>query len=180
MPGHGGASAPGVIDALRAVEVSHFVTVPDFVQLALHEAIERGGSGMSLVRACNEDQAVCIAAGLTIAGKRPIIAVQNQGLYACINSVRAVALDACIPSVFLIGQFGRETSNFGRASTQSSRRVVSLLEPMLDTLGMPFWHLESDADLPSVERAFDAARSRRGAAALIVGRPLTWNRESQQ
>ncbi|MGT2434201.1 hypothetical protein ACU4HD_45680 (plasmid) [Cupriavidus basilensis] len=46
---------------------------------------------------------------------------------------------------------------------------------MLDTLGVPFWQLEDDTDLPSVEQAFASARNRRGAAALIVGRPVTWN-----
>ncbi len=170
-----GISASGVIGALQRADVSHFVTVPDFVQLALHQAIERGDGGMSLVRACNEDQAVCAAAGLTVAGRSPVIAVQNQGFYACINAMRAVTLDARIPTVFLIGQFGRETANFGRSSTASRRRVVSLLEPMLDTLGVPFWRLESEADLPSVEKAFAVARGNRGPAALVVGQPITWN-----
>lgn len=170
-----GPSASGVIGALRRAEVSHFVTVPDFVQLALHRAIERGDGGMSLVRTCNEDQAVCTAAGLTVGGRSPVIAVQNQGFYACINTVRALALDARIPTVFLIGQFGREAANFGAPSAASRRRVVSLLEPMLDTLGVPFWQLEDDADLPCVEQAFASARQHRGAAALIVGRPVTWN-----
>ncbi|MGT2434200.1 thiamine pyrophosphate-binding protein (plasmid) [Cupriavidus basilensis] len=123
-----GISASGVIGALQRAEVSHFVTVPDFVQLALHQAIERGDGGMSLVRVSNEDQAVCTAAGLTVGGRSPVIAMQNQGFYACINSIRAVALDARIPTVLLIGQFGRETANFGSPSTASRRRVVSLLE----------------------------------------------------
>ncbi|WP_321795893.1 thiamine pyrophosphate-binding protein [Caballeronia sp. J97] len=180
MPKEQGASAAGVIGALRRAKLSHFVTVPDFVQLALHLAIERGDSGLSLVRTANEDQAVCTAAGLTVAGKRPVIAVQNQGFYACVNTVRAVALDARIPCFFLIGQFGRETSNFGAASTQSRRRVVNLLEPMLNTLGVPFWSLDSDDDLSLVEQALDAADSRRGPAALIVNRPLAWSREVAQ
>ncbi len=170
-----GMSASGLIGALREAEVSHFVTVPDFVQLALHQAIEGGGSGMSLVRACNEDQAVCAAGGLTVGGCRPVVAMQNQGFYACINAVRAVALDARIPSIFLVGQFGRETANFGHSPTASRRRVVSLLEPTLETLGVPFWRLETNADLPAVEQAFALARSTRGPAVLIVGRPVGWN-----
>ncbi|WP_233888303.1 thiamine pyrophosphate-binding protein [Paraburkholderia flagellata] len=169
----------GATTYLRALEqasVTHFVTVPDLIQVALHQAMERGDSDIRLVRTCNEDQAVCVAAGLTIAGQRPVVVVQNQGLYACVNTIRAVALDARIPTVLLIGQFGREHENFGRPSTASRRRVVNLLEPLLSTLGIPFWCLESNGDLAqAVPAAFDAAHNRRGPAALIVGRPVAWH-----
>ncbi|WP_432261908.1 thiamine pyrophosphate-binding protein [Cupriavidus sp. TMH.W2] len=168
-----GASA--YLAALQRAGVSHFVTVPDFVQLALHQAVERGEGGVELVRTCNEDQAVCVAAGLTVAGKRPLVVIQNQGLYACVNTIRAVALDARIPTVFLIGQFGREAENFSQPSTQSRRRVVNLLEPLLDTLDVPHWQLEKASDLEAVPAAYDAALTRRGAAALIVGRPVACN-----
>ncbi|KUE85100.1 thiamine pyrophosphate-binding protein [Cupriavidus necator] len=170
-----GIRASAMVVALKDAGVSHFVTVPDFVQLALHQAVERGEGNMALVRACNEDQAVCTSAGLTIAGGRPLIVVQNQGFYACINSLRAVGLDARIPSVFLIGQFGREHDNYGHPATSSRRRVVSLLEPLLETLGVPYWQLESESDLTAVDEAFEAARARGGPAALVVGRPITWH-----
>ncbi|MBS0452650.1 MAG: thiamine pyrophosphate-binding protein [Proteobacteria bacterium] len=175
MTEHSGIGASQYLEALQGAGVTHFVTVPDFVQLALHQAIERGDSPMALVRTCNEDQAVCAAAGLRIGGKQPIVALQNQGLYACINTVRAVALDARIPTVFLIGQFGRENANIGRPTTQSSRRVVSLLEPLLDTLQVPYWRLNTPDDLSSLGMAFESATVRRGAAALIVNQAIAWH-----
>lgn len=170
-----GINASGYVAALRAAKVDHFVTVPDYVQFALHQRIERGESGIRLVRTSNEDQAVCTAAGLTIAGRRPVVVVQNQGFYACINAIRAVTLDARVPTVLLIGQFGRESANYGQDMRRSSRRMVSLLQPMLDTLGIPHWTLERDADLAHVTTAFDTATRDRGAAALIVGTPTAWN-----
>ncbi len=175
MKSNSSAGASAYVSALQGAGVTHFVTVPDFVQLALHQAIEAGDSSMTLMRTCNEDQAVSVAAGLTIAGKRPVIAIQNQGFYACINTVRAVALDARIPTLLLIGQFGREAVNFDQSSTQSSRRVVNLLEPLLTTLGVPFWGIDGEGDLTSVQTAMDAALAQRGPAALIVERPITWN-----
>lgn len=175
MPDDFTIGASAYVQALRHAGVTHFVTVPDFVQLALHQSIERGEGDMRLVRTCNEDQAICTAAGLTIAGKRPLVVMQNQGLYACVNTIRAVALDAQIPTVLMIGQFGRETSNFESPSTASRRRVVNLLEPLLTTLGVPFWCVETESDLSAVQAAFDAATGCRGAAAVIVGRPIGWH-----
>lgn len=168
--------ATAYLTALQQASVTHFITVPDLIQVALHQAMERGDSDMRLVRTCNEDQAVCVAAGLTIAGQRPVVVVQNQGFYACVNTIRAVALDAQIPTVLMIGQFGREHDNFGKPATSSRRRVVNLLEPLLNALGIPFWCLESNSDVAeAVPAAFDAAHTRRGPAALIVGRPVAWH-----
>lgn len=170
-----GIGASDYLHALEGAGITHFVTVPDLVQLALHQAMERGDSPIRLVRSCNEDQAVCTAAGLRIAGQKPIVVVQNQGLYACVNSIRAVALDARIPTVFLVGQFGRENANLGQPTTQSSRRVVSLLEPLLDTLGLPYWPLNAPTDLAAVQLACDSAVERRGGAVLIVNQTIAWH-----
>ncbi|CAG9169126.1 hypothetical protein LMG23992_01400 [Cupriavidus laharis] len=175
MPEEQQIGASACIEALQAAGITHFVTVPDYVQLALHTAVEDGNSRMTLVRCCNEDQAVCTAAGLAIAGKRPVVVVQNQGLYACVNSLRAVTMDAQIPLLLMIGQFGRETANFGQPTRLSRRRVVNLLEPLLDALDVPCWQIDSAADAGAIATASDAAVARRGAAALTIGRPLGWH-----
>ncbi|EHP42171.1 thiamine pyrophosphate enzyme, N-terminal TPP-binding domain-containing protein [Cupriavidus basilensis OR16] len=173
--GNHSIAASAYVEALRASRVDHFVTVPDWVQWALHARMEAGVDGIREVMCCNEDQAVTVAAGLTIGGKRPIVVVQNQGLYACVNTIRAIALDARIPTVFLVGQFGREFSNFGGDPAASRRNMVRLLEPVLDALDVPCWRLEAAADLRHIDAAFDAAHARGGAAALIVGAPIAWH-----
>ncbi len=71
--------ASACLDALRAAGCDHVVTVPDWVQLAMHVRLEAGESGLKLVSCCAEDQAVTAAAGLTVGGKRPVVVVQNQG-----------------------------------------------------------------------------------------------------
>lgn len=168
-------AATAFIAALERSGVDHFVTVPDWIQWALHARIGAGVDGIREVICANEDQAVTTAAGLTIGGKRPVIAVQNQGLYACVNTIRAVALDARIPTVFLVGQFGREFSNFGANPAESRRNMVRLLEPVLDAPAVPHWRLERPEDLACVQTAYEQAHSQRGAAALIVGAPIGWN-----
>ena len=167
--------ASGYIDALKRCGVDYFVTVPDLVQLAMHSRIEDGVEGIKLVRCSNEDQAVCASAGLRVAGKRPVTVVQNQGLYACVNTIRAVGLDASLPIVFLVGQFGREFSNFGKDPALSKRNTVKLLEPVLNALGVRFWRLEDDSDLAKIDEAFAYADRESRCAVLIVGAPTGWN-----
>ena len=160
--------------ALQRNRVDHVVTVPDWVQLPLHEALASGVAGMRVLNCANENQAVTVAAGLTIGGKRPLLMMQNQGLYNCLNTLRAVCMDAHVPMVFMVGQFGREFSNLGQPSTQSRRTMVRVMEPLLQSLQLPFHCLDSEADLPRLDQAFEQAEELRTAVVLLVGAPMAW------
>lgn len=171
----GGASASAMLQALREAGTTHVVTVPDFVQFALHEKLSAPEAGIVQLFACSEDQALTTATGLHVGGAVPVLLVQNQGLYKCINTLRATCLDAGVPVVFLVGQFGREAENIGQPMTQSRRSPVRLLEPVLDALGVRHWTVEEDADLGRVAEAFAHAREAETAAVVVVARHLTWN-----
>ena len=168
-------TATTAVAALRRNQVDHVVTVPDWVQLSLHQRLQDGVDGIRLVNCVNENQTVTVAAGLTIGGRRPILMMQNQGLYNCVNTLRAVCLDAHVPMVFMVGQFGREFANLGHPSTQSRRTMVRLMEPLLQSIGLPFHRLDSEADLACMDQAFEKAESQRTAVVLLVGAPMAWH-----
>ncbi len=167
--------ASAAVAALQRNRVDHVVTVPDWVQLSLHERLQRGVEGIRLLNCANENQTVTVAAGLTIGGKRPILMMQNQGLYNCMNTLRAVCLDAHIPMVFMVGQFGREFDNLGQPATQSRRTMVRIMEPFLSSIDVPFHRLDSAADLPRMDEAFEQAEAQRTAVVLLVGAPMAWH-----
>lgn len=167
--------ASAYIEALRRNKVDYFVTVPDWIQLALHTRIEAQPDGVSYITCSNEDQAVCVSTGLRIAGKNPIVVVQNQGVFGCMNSVRAITIDARLPVVFLIGQFGREDANFGRNPSHSRRSMVRYLEPLLNVMDVRNWRLERGGDLECMDEAFAYAKETGRPAALLVGAPIAWD-----
>jgi len=171
----GGPSASGLVRAMRACGVTHAVTVPDYVQFALHRRLAAPDAGIASVYACSEDQALTTATGLHIGGARAALLMQNQGLYKCMNTLRATGLDAGVPMVLFVGQFGREEANFGRPMRQSGRRVVRLLEPALDAFGVRHWTVEDDGDLDRVREAFEHAHGEDTAAVVVIGRHVTWN-----
>ena len=168
-------SATEVVSGLQRNRVDHVVTVPDWVQLSLHQRLHEGVPGIRLINCSNENQCLTVAAGLQLGGRRPLLVMQNQGLYNCTNTLRAVGLDAHIPLVLMVGQFGREYANFGHPSTSSRRVMVNLLEPLLNTLGVPYHRLETPADLTAMDIAFTQAEKRNGPVALLVGAPMSWN-----
>ena len=159
---------------IRSAEVDSVVTVPDWVQLSLHEQMAQSNSGLRVFPCANENQVLTVAAGLTIGGCRPLVMMQNQGLYNCINTLRAVCLDARIPMVLMVGQFGREYDKLAQPSTESKRSMVRLAEPLLQALGVPFHRLESRRDLHRIGSAFEQAQSESTAVVLLVGAPMAW------
>ena len=139
-------SASAAVAAMQRNRVDHVVTVPDWVQLALHQQLEAGVAGMRLVNCSSENQVVTVAAGLVIGGKRPLLVMQNQGLYNCINTLRAVCLDA----------------------------MVRIMEPLLQSIGVPFMCLDGEQDLPRMDQAFAMAEQQSGAVVLLVSAPMAW------
>lgn len=170
----GGPSASALLQALRQAGVTHAVTVPDFVQFALHERLAAPDAGIAHVYAASEDQALTTATGLHVGGAVPVVLVQNQGLYKGLNTLRATGLDAGVPLVILAGQFGREADNIGRPMTESRRSMVRLMQPLLDAIGVRHWALDDDADIGCVAEAFAHARTAETAAVVLVGRHVTW------
>ena len=167
--------ACAAVAALARNKVDHVITVPDWVQLSLHGRLGAGVDGIRVIACANENQTVTVAAGLTIGGKRPILMMQNQGLYNCINTLRAICLDAKVPMVFLVGQFGREYSNFGRPATESRRSMVRIMEPLLTSIGVPFHCLDNAADLVHMDTAYEQAERERTAVVLLVSAPMAGN-----
>jgi len=167
--------ATAMLERMKAAGVDHFVTVPDWVQMSLHQQLETGAHGIRQINASSENQCVTMAAGLTLGGKKPLVSMQNQGLYNCVNTLRAVCLDAHIPLVFLVGQFGREYANLGQDSRQSRRTMVRVMEPMLDALDIPYFRLERPSDLGQLEQAYTVAQQRSTAAVILLGAPMAWS-----
>ena len=164
--------ASSLLATLVGSGIDCVVTVPDWVQLSLHEALT--SSPLAVTVCCTENQAVCVSTGMRIGGRFPVVLIQNQGLYACMNALRATALDAKLPTLFLIGQFGREDANHGHPHRVSTRSPVRYLEPALEAFGVCFWHLENESDLCNISIATAHVRKHGRSAALIIGTALAW------
>ena len=167
--------ASAAVRALQRNRVDHVVTVPDWVQLSLHDRLEKGVKDIKVINCCSENQTVTVAAGLTIGGKRPLLMMQNQGLYNCFNTLRAVCLDAHIPMVFMVGQFGLEFENLGQPFAKSARTMVRVMEPFLNAIEVPFHILNGEADLAKMDQAYEQAERLRTAVVLLVSAPMAWN-----
>lgn len=167
--------APIVAAELSGCGITHFVTMPDYVQFPLNELVNAGGlAGVEVVNCATEDEAVAIAFGLHIGGKVPYLSMQNQGLFACANALRSIGRGARTPLPIMAGQWGRELTNLGRDPRESRSLEVSMVEPLLDALQIPRYRLESPADIAVIREAFDRAHADETATAVLVGAHMSW------
>ncbi|WP_211299468.1 thiamine pyrophosphate-binding protein [Pukyongiella litopenaei] len=167
-------SASAVAEILAEKKINAVTTVPDLVQLALHDRLQ-GDPAITYLQCSAENQALTCAMGMYVGGLEPVVMMQNQGLFNCLNTLRSVGIDARIPLVILVGAFGREHDNLGQPLSDSSRVMVNRTRPVIDALGLPFHHIETAADLPRIGRAIDAARAGKCAVVVHFGHYLAWN-----
>lgn len=159
--------------AVRAEGINAVTTVPDFIQFALHDRLQ-SDPDVRYVACAAENQALTVATGMYIGGMTPLVMMQNQGLFNCLNTLRSVGMDAKIPLVLSVGAFGREFANLGQPTTDSNRVCLNRVEPVMEAMGIPYFHLETAADLGRVAEAFATARERKCAAVINLGFFPSW------
>lgn len=151
--------------AIRDLGATHILCVPD-TNLRTAIAHLQADYGDRFILTCTEDEAVGVNAGLHMTGWRPAMVIQNNGLFAMVNTLKAISLDAQVPTFLVIGQYGRDPA---LPVEQNRLRSVRLLEPTLATWGVPFARIDTPQDTARLRGLWDVAQTTSGPAAAIVG-----------
>src|ERR1700733_6416299 len=134
---------PAVAAALKSCGVTHVVWVPDS-ELGRWEPALAGDPELRLVRVCREGEAVVLAGGLHLGGKRPVVMVQCTGLFEAGDALRNVVHDLGLPLFFLIGV--RSWRQFRKGQTTDTCPAFTL--PILDAWRLPYIWLK-DGQTPA-------------------------------
>jgi sulfopyruvate decarboxylase TPP-binding subunit len=153
--------------AISDLGVSHVLIVPDTHQKSLLASIDRDPS-LRMLTFSTEDEAICVNAGLWIGGIDSIVIIQNVGLFAAMNALRGVAMDMKVPTLLLVGQYGRDVSLPVEENKGSATRLI---EPVLASMDVPSYRLDHAADLPVLRKAYDQTRDERRPVVVLVGAP---------
>jgi sulfopyruvate decarboxylase TPP-binding subunit len=157
--------ARAAVEQLIACGVTHVVWLPDSESGFMYEALTRAEADgrLRLVPICREGEAVPLAFGIQLGGKKPAILIQNTGFYEAGDSLRGQAIDLGLPLVLLIGYRGWRPN---RAEMVDSAGVY--LEPILRAWGVPYYLVEQPEALPRIREAFDEAERRSGPVAVLI------------
>ena len=151
-----------VLEAMIKNGVTHVVWLPDSETNWLY-VLMKAEPSLHLITVSREGLAFPLSAGLYLAGKVPIIVIQNTGLMESGNSMRGWAIDLSIPVVLMVGYRGwtRHGVNKDTAAIYTER--------FLNAFGINYYLIENNADAPRISIAFEEARKTKRPVAVLVG-----------
>jgi sulfopyruvate decarboxylase subunit alpha len=135
-----------VVATIEALGVTHVVWLPDSALGPWQQALEASQS-ITLVRVCREGEAWTIAAGLWLGGQRPLVVIQNTGLFESGDALRNVLFDLKLPIFALIGYRGYLVPN----SPDTAKRLT---EPILNAWGIEHVLIDSETALPRLAKFY--------------------------
>ena len=158
-----------ILDALAASGIEYVVSVPDITtSQGLLWPLTKDRR-FRLVRVCKEDEGVSICGALSFCGKRALLLIQYTGLLDSLNALRASGCEYHLPVCMMVGLLEKEP---GVAPRQSQRFGVRIIEPMLETMGIPHDLFEFAPDAARIRPALDRAYADSWPTALLIGRRM--------
>jgi sulfopyruvate decarboxylase TPP-binding subunit len=155
---------PSVAGTLAACGITHVVWIPDS-ELGTWESALLAQPGLQLVRVCREGEAISVAAGLYLGGKRPIILMQCTGFFEAGDAFRNFVYDLKLPLFFVIGV----RSFYAHQQGASVDSCPVFTEPILQAWQVPYILLDNRhtaADLAAAYR--QAIAEQRAGVALLA------------
>jgi sulfopyruvate decarboxylase subunit alpha len=156
-----------VVGALTAIRTTHVVLVPDTHQRTVLEAID-ARPDLPVVRAATEDDVLGICAGLWMAGRRPVAFIQQLGLFASANALRAFSHDQRVPLAIVAGLYGRQA---GREVSDDQPSAVRMCIPLLEALELSWALVEGPEDSHLLAPTLAAAFDHRETRVVLIGAP---------
>ncbi len=151
-----------VVEELKKNNISHVVWLPDSETNFMYQLLT-GEPSLSLVPVCREGETMAIAAGLWVGGKRPIVLIQNTGIFESGDSIRGLSLDLNQPLVMLVGYRG--WSRHGITNDSAAR----FIEHILHAWGINYYLIETDEDADRISVAIAEAERTSKPVAVLVG-----------
>lgn len=151
-----------VVEELKKNKISHVVWLPDSETNFLFQLLDNEPT-LDLVPVCREGETMAIAAGLWVGGKRPIVLIQNTGVFEAGDSIRGLALDVNQPLVMLVGYRGWSRHGLTRDS------AARFIEHILHAWGITYYLIETDEDADRISLAIEEAERTSKPVAVLVG-----------
>lgn len=149
----------------RAAGLDFFTGVPCSYLTPLINGVASADVGY--LSAANEGEAIALAAGAWLAGRRPVVMMQNSGLGNALSPITSLLAPFAIPLLLVITWRGRP----GEVDEPQHALMGPITPALLDLVGLPHRQFPTDvaAVAPAIQHATDGFLQRR-ARALILER----------
>ena len=146
-----------LIAEFKKIGVTHIITIPDSETNYLYELMEE------VVPVSREGESMAVALGLNVAGKVPVVLIQNTGMMESGDSIRGMALDTGFPLLMVVGYRGWTR----KGHTPDSAAVYT--EPFLNAFRLNYYLVETDDDGARITEAYEEAVKDKKPVVILVG-----------
>jgi sulfopyruvate decarboxylase TPP-binding subunit len=154
---------PAVVTALKSCGVTHVVWIPDSVT-GRWDAALASDPDLKLVRVCREAEALAVAGGLLLGGRRPVVVLQCTGLFDAGDALRNLVHDLHLPLFLVVGV----RSWLAHRQGTSADSCPVFTEPFLQAWRIPYTVLDPDAPAEDLAAAYRKARDEGRAGAVLL------------
>jgi sulfopyruvate decarboxylase TPP-binding subunit len=154
---------PAVAAALKASGVTDVIWIPDSY-LGTWEAALNADPALRLVRVCREGEALAVAAGLLLGGRRPIVFIQCTGFFEAGDALRNVVHDLKLPLFLVVGV----RSYYAHQEGKSRDNCPVFTEPILRAWQVPYVLLDRRHSPEDLTAAYRQARAENRAGAILL------------
>jgi sulfopyruvate decarboxylase TPP-binding subunit len=154
---------PGVVAALKDCGITHVVWIPDS-ELGTWEPAFCDSRDVHLIRVCREGEAIAVAAGLLLGGRRPVVVIQCTGLFEAGDALRNVVHDMKLPLFLIIGL--RSYYAYQQGATRDTCPIFA--EPILRTWQIPYELFDRRHTATDLARAYQKAQAETRAGAVLI------------
>jgi sulfopyruvate decarboxylase TPP-binding subunit len=158
-------TADKVIDKIKECGVTHIVWLADGVASFMYQSM-MAQKDLTLVPVCREGEALPIAAGLVLGGKKPLVLHQSTGIFESGDSIRLVASELHLPVLMLIGY------RSWKPNPPVTDSAAIFIEPILKAWGIKYYLLRSDHDIDVISTADIEAQKTRKPVVVLIAREL--------
>jgi len=161
--------AAGVCRGVHAAGCRDVAYVPDNPLSHVLRGFEHDYPDITLILATREEEAVGIAAGLYLGGRRPAVLLQSSGLGNSLNALTSLIVPYQIPVLAIVSMRGDE-GEWNSAQMPMGRAVRTIL----DSIGIRHVTVESgETASDTVRRAGREAFESRVSCACLLPKLLT-------
>jgi sulfopyruvate decarboxylase TPP-binding subunit len=154
---------PSVVAALKDAGVTHVIWIPDS-ELGTWEPALHAEPGLRLIRVCREGEAIALAAGLLLGGRRPVVVIQCTGLFEAGDALRNAVHDLKLPLFFIIGV----RSWYAHQEGKTADNCPVFTEPFLRLWRLPYVLLDRRHAAADLAAAYRQALAEDRAGAVLI------------
>lgn len=154
-----------LVYCMQAAAVDMVVSLPCAMLSGILDEIDR--LSIKRIPVCREEEGVGIAAGAALAGKRPVLLMQNSGLGNCVNALASLTCLYRLPLFLLMSHRG------GPGEQIAAQVPMGQAAPrVLETLAIPHIVVKTLPDMDTLAKCMNRAYATSASGAAFLSREL--------